>query len=286
MSKRSLRSVWGVFVVGALAATVPAVVQAAPKDNKPAAADDAPTVPTLVPMMDSFKWGASPQDVINLHNSVGGILDKDYDPQLSKVQPGVQQKALEADRDNRKLALQKTFLEFKDTPTGLDASPLKGEYSYRNKEAVMWIERAGKKWYFFFIGGRLWKLYEEIPLDETGPLGKSYQEAITKLQTALGVQGRVRAADPAKGIMTTTVDWQDGATHLRALDRGRVVAVVLEERNTLGNLATLRSNKAEDPLAMDPSITAITRAGITDPNAKPAGSATPKQDKKGPKNPK
>jgi hypothetical protein len=275
-----------VFVAGLVAATVPMAVQAAPKDGKGGqAADDAPTVPTLVPMMDSFKWGASPQDVINQHNNVGGILDKDYDPLLLKVQPGVQQKALEADRDNRKLAFQKTFLEFKDTPTGLDATALKTEYSYRNKEAVLWIERAGKKFYFFFIGGRLWKLYEEIPFDETGPLGKTYQEAITKLQTALGVQGRVRATDPSKGITTTTVDWQDATTHLRALDRGRIVAVVLEERNTLNNLVSLRANKVEDPLALDPSIAAITRGGISDPNQKgggaPAGSASGKPGKGG-----
>jgi hypothetical protein len=283
--------VWGVVAVGAVALSVAAVsFAAAPsKDDKgkgQTAAGDAPNVASLVPMMDGFKWGMSPTDVLNLHNGVGGIIDRDYDPLLAKVQPGVQQKALEADRDNRKLAFQRSVIEFKDTPTGYDATPLKTEYSYRNKESLMAIDRQGKKRFFFFMAGRLWKIYDEIPLDETSPLGATFKDAITKLQTNLGAQGRVRAADASKGIIATTVDWQDATTHLRALDRGRIAAVILEERNTLNNLAQLRANKADDPLALDPSIAVITKGGISDPNARPNGSASASASGKKPNPPK
>jgi hypothetical protein len=247
-----------------------------------AQAGDAPSVATLVPMMNGFKWGQSPTDVLTAHIGIGGVIDRDYDPQLTKVQPGVQQKALEADRDNRKAAFQRSLIEFKDTPTGYDATPLKTEYSYRNKESLMMIDRAGKKRYFFFLGGRLWKIYDEIALDETSPLGATFKDAITKLQTNLGTQGRVRAADPAKGLIVTTVDWQDANTHLRALDRGKIVAVVLEERNTLNNLAQLRANKVDDPLALDPSISVVTKGGISDPNARPGASASASAGKKQP----
>ena len=42
-----------------------------------------------------------------------------------------------------------------------------------------------------------------------------------------------------------TVDWQDGQTHLRVIDRGKnLVGVVLEERATLNALPQLRANKA------------------------------------------
>jgi hypothetical protein len=197
-----------------------------------------------------------------------------------KTQPGVQMRALEADRDNRKSAFERSFLEFKDTPTGYDATGIKGEYTYRNHESIMMVDKGGKKRYFFFIGAppgeRLWKLYDEVPLGDSGALGKTYQDAVTKLQGALGVAARVRAADPGQGLNYTTADWQDPSTHLRAVDRSfqKVVGVVLEERNTLGNIANLRSNKAEDPLAMDPSIQAITRGGISDPNATAAPSAS------------
>jgi hypothetical protein len=225
-------------------------------------------------MLDGFKWGASPTLVISTYTSTGGLFDKDYDPFLAKVQPGVQQKTLEADRDNHKLAVQRALIELKDVPTGLDATLLKGEYTYRNGESILPVERGGKKLNYFFMRGRLWKIYEEIPLNEAGALGATYKDAIAKLQATLGVAGRVRASDPAKGIAATTVDWQDAATHLRVLDQGYRVGLVLEERQTLANLDRLRTNKAEDPLAMDPAIAAITKTGISDPNSRPAASAS------------
>jgi len=278
---------WGVVGIGMVAFSVAAISFAAPTNDKgkgqAGQVGDAPSVGSLVPMMDGFKWGMSPTDVVNAHNSIGGVIDRDFDPLLAKVQPGIQQKTLEADRDNRKLAFQRSLIEFKDVPTGYDATPLKTEYTYRNKESLLYIDRAGKKRYFFFIAGRLWKLYDEIPLDETSPLGPTFKDAITKLQTNLGAAGRVRAADPSKGLITTTVDWQDATTHLRALDRSRIVAVVLEERSTLNNIAQLRSMKPDDPLALDPSISVITKGGISDPNARPSASPSASGKKPPPK---
>ena len=257
-----------------------------------AATADAPTVSGLAPMLEGLKWGMTHNDVLETYNKIDGLFDREYNPLLLKTQPGVQQRALEADRDNRKSAFERSFLEFKDTPTGYDATGIKGEYTYRNHESIMMVDKGGKKRYFFFIGNspgeRLWKVYDEVPLSDTGPLGKTYQDAVTKLQSVLGVAARIRAADPSvpnSGLAFTTADWQDSSTHLRALDRSfqKIVGVVLEERSTLNNINNLRSTKAEDPLAMDPSITAITRGNISDPNAhasaSPSASSKPPQKK-------
>jgi hypothetical protein len=251
---------------------------------------EAPVVPTLVPMMDGLKWGMTHVEVVTAYNKIDGLFDREYNAQLQKLQPGVQMRALEAERDNRKSAFERSFIEFKDTPTGYDATALKGEYSYRNHESIMTVERNGKRRFFFFIGAppgdRLWKVYDEVPLADGAPLGKTYQEAVTKLQTQLGVAARIRAADPAQNLGYTTADWQDASSHLRALDRSQLrpaaVGVVMEERSTMNNIGNLRSVKAEDPMALDPSISAVTRGGLTDPNAHPApsGSAAPKPKKK------
>ena len=42
---------------------------------------------------------------------------------------------------------------------------------------------------------------------------------------------------------------------------------VLEDKRTLGNLASLRANKPRDLFALDPSVAAITKNGVSDPNA-------------------
>jgi hypothetical protein len=260
-----------------------ASLAAAPKGAASAAADP-PTVSSLAPVLTGFKWGGTHSEVVKIYNSTGGLFDAEYDPVLAKMQPGVRMQALEADRENRKSAFASSFLEFKDTPTGYDVTGLKGEYTYRNHEEIMNLDKDGKRRYFFFIGAppgeRLWKIYDEIPLNATGPLGATFQEAVTKLNTTLGVAARIRAADESQGNYFTTADWQDTTSHLRALDRSfqKVVAVVMEDRQVLSALAGLRSMKVDDPLAMDPSISAITKGGVSDPSSRrDGGGAAPKK---------
>ncbi len=234
-------------------------------------------VASLASMMDGLRWGMSHADVTKTFTENGGIIWKDYDEKLAKARVGPEMSAIENEREQAKQAFGRSFIEFKDTPTGYDATGIKGEYTYRNRESLMWITRQGKKRYFFFISDRLWKIYDEVPLAESGVLGKSYLDSVNTMNGKVAAQGRVQGADPAKGINATTVDWKDGSSHLRLVDRSgeRVVAVVMEDNGTLGNLTALRPNKAEDPTAIDPTIAAVTKGGLSDPNAgKPAGSAS------------
>lgn len=264
-------------LVGLLLAAVPAtIVVAAMAGNTHHAqtqvASDPPNVQSLAGSLEGFRWGMTHSDVVRVMNRTDGVFDRDYNPQLARMQPGVAMQDVEAERDNRKHAFEQSWVKFEDTPTGFDNTHIKGEYTYRNHESVMYVDRAGKRRYFFFIGTspgeRLWKIYDDVPLKQGGILGATFQQAVTKLNVQYSTPGRIRAADPAHGLTHTTADWQDGNTHLRAEDLGDGhVAVVLEERATLGNLAQLRVNKEVDPLAMDPSITAITGHQISDPNA-------------------
>ncbi len=242
---------------------------------------EATTVANLGSFMDGgLKWGMSHQDVTKLYTDNGGVIWKDFDEKLAKARVGPEMNAIENMREDQKRAFARSYIEFKDTPTGYDATAIKGEYTYKNKEALMWIAREGKpRRYFFFINDRLWKIYDEVPLSDSGVYGKAYIDAVNTLNAKLGAQGRILGADASKGINATTVDWKDAGNHLRVVDRSgeRLVAVVLEDNGTLSNLASLRQNKAEDPTAVDPSIAAVTGGqNRTDPNApNPAGSAKP-----------
>lgn len=241
---------------------------------------EAPTVGSLSGFMDGLRWGMSHAEVQKMFTETGGVIWKDYDEKLAKARVGPEQTALEAEREQVKQAFGRSYIEFKDTPTGYDATGIKGEYTYRNKESLMWIQRQGKKRYFFFINDRLWKIYDEVPLAETGAWGKSYIEAVNNLNAKLGAQGRVQGADASKGIEATTVDWKDGSAHLRAVDRSgeHVVGIVIEDQNTLGNIASMRANKAVDPTAIDPSIAAVTKGeNRSDPNASASASTGKKQ---------
>jgi hypothetical protein len=176
---------------------------------------------------------------------------------------------LEADRDSRKAAFERSYTRFLDTPTGYDVTPLHTEYTYKNDEAIQKVFKDGKTRYFFYIKDQLWKVYDEVPLRADGPLGGNFQEAVTKLNNILSVPARIRAADPTIGLDRTTADWQDISSHMRVVDRSaeHIMGVALEDKKTLANLGTLRINKPTDPFAIDPSIAAITKNGVSDPNA-------------------
>jgi hypothetical protein len=264
------RAIIAVSVLFASVSLVVTVAAAPPKGGK--VATEAPEVTGLGGLernMTELDWGMTHDEVTEVYNKPGGLFDKEYAKQLAKVQPGVEHQELEADRDNRKVNLERSYTPFQDTPTGYDVTPLKSEYTYKNDEAVQRLFKDGRERYFFYIKDHLWKIYDEMPLKADGPLGATFQEAVTRLNQAMGVPARIRAADASQGIDRTTADWQDRTTHVRAVDRSNehILGIVLEDRSTLSGLAMLRSHKASDPFAIDPSIAAVTKGGISDPNA-------------------
>ena len=256
------------FAAAALAAGAMAL---AANPKPPAPVPDPPTVPSLSSLMEKeLHWGLPHAEVFSAYNQLNGLFDREYAPMLAKLQPGVQQQQLEADRDSRKANLEHSYTEFNPgSPTGFDVTAIHAEYTYGNGEAVAKLFKDGKNRYFFFIKDRFWKMYDELPLRTDGSLGSSYQEAVTKLNTLFSVPARIRAADPSQNLERTEADWQDAKSHLRAIDRSNehIVGIVLEDRNTLTNLPSLRSFKPADPFALDPSIANITKNGISDPNA-------------------
>jgi hypothetical protein len=239
-------------------------------------AGDAPTVPSFAALhlhAKEIHWGLSHDEVTDLYNTPGGLFDREYAPLIARLQPGVQMQQLESDREGRKVNFQHSYAVFGDSPSGFDVTPLRTEYTYKNEEAIQRVFKDGKNRSFFYIKDHLWKIYDEVPLKSDAPLGDSYQAAVAKLNALLNVPGRVRTSDPSQGLDRTTTDWQDADTHLRADDRSgeHLVGIVQEDKRTLANLASLRANKAQDPFAIDPSIAAITKGGISDPNAGKAG---------------
>jgi hypothetical protein len=254
--------------VGVLLAIQGVVAIAAPP--KPHGAADAPLVSTLAALHEKeLHWGLSHQEVTDLYNGPGAFFDREYAPRLAKLQPGIEMQKVETERDSLKANFQRNYSVFADSPSGLDVGPLRPEYTYNNDEGIQRVFKDGKNRSFFYIKDKLWKIYDEIPLKADGPLGDSYKTAIAKLNDLLGAPGRTRAADPSQGLPRVETDWQDAMSHLRADDRSseRLVGIVLEDKRTLANLGTLRSHKAEDPFAIDPSIAAVTKGGISDPNA-------------------
>lgn len=268
------------LLVTSMALTLGVSTPAVAAPPKPSAAEPAPAN-SLAPLLEKHVWGMSQAALIKLYTETNGILWKEYDERLAKARVGPEMTAIEHERDTAKDAFIRSVVEFRDTPTGYDATGIRGEYTYKNRESLMSLQRKGRKRYFFFINDKLWKVYDEVALGQGG-LGGSYSEVVAKFTSDLGAPGRSRPA--SKDLPTATTDWKDGPSHLRVLDRSGegLVGVVLEDNATLNNLPALRANKEGDKFAIDPTVASVTNgANRTDPNAaKEAPPAATKPKKK------
>ncbi len=246
----------------------------------PAAPVDPPTVKNregIEIRPAGLHWGMSPNQLIQFYERV---IDRDYAPLYRKAQAGPQTARLDAAVANAKAAFRRSKVDFGNLPTGVDSTPLKGEYTYQNAEAMMHLNRRGAGTrYFFFIQDKLWKIYDEVPLGEKRPLGPSYEEAVKRLATRYGVVGRVTEPDYAINRNYMEVDWQDPRTHLRVLDRSalQIVGVVYEDRATLANIASMRTNKPAEVGGVDPDVEALIRPPSAAPG--PAEEKDPKKKK-------
>lgn len=219
-------------------------------------------------------WGMSPQQVMKFYDRV---IDKDYVPLYQKAQAGPEMERLDAAVAGVKDAFRRSRVDFGALPTGVDATPLKGEYSYQNGESMMTINRRGAgARHFFFMKDRLWKIYDEIPVGEKRPMGPTFETAIKKLSTRYAVAGRVTEPDYLINRNYTEVDWQDDKSRVRAVDRTgmKIIGLVYEDRSVLDNLSSFRTAKPIEVGQVDPEIEALIRT----PSA-PAGPPKGEEDK-------
>jgi hypothetical protein len=226
--------------------------------------------------------GMTVNEVIDFYNKV---LDQDYVEIYKRTPIGPKMKEVDAALADQKQAFVRSEVVFGNLPTGIDNSPLKGEYTYKNNETMMSLTRQGVTRYFFFWNKRAWKFYDATPLKKEGDpgaptyLGASYKDAVGILTKRFGVAGRVLAEDPAHGRNATEVDWADTTVQVRAIDRSseNIVGLVFQERTTADRMVAIRAGQKGDEGGIDPTITAITKpGGAVDPNASAADAYTGK----------
>jgi len=203
-----------------------------------------------------LRWGLTLEGLAKLYDKV---FEDEYLPLLRKAQPGNETLALEDEQKIKQGILRRGRIEFGDIPTGVDQSPLKGEYSYRNAESMATLRlRSGTERHFFFFSDKLWKVYDEHKLTKGGPLGENFEEATKILAKRYGVAGKLVPADFDKGQPYDEVQWRDPEKLIRAIDRGNILGMVYADRSVQENLAQYRKNKAQDLHEMDKDVAAAT----------------------------
>ena len=223
-----------------------------------------------------IKWGLSLDAVSKLYEKV---IEDEMLLLFRKAQPGLELDALTEEQKNRKGALKRSKIDFGATPTGVDQSALKGEYSYNNGESLAFMTLAsGTKRNFFFFNDRLWKIYDEHKLKKGGNLGENFQEAVKSLGERFGAKAKLMPADYDKGRPFDEAEWRDPDKVIRAVDRGQTLGVVYIDRKVQEDLSKYRKNKVLDgPDPIDKDVASVTKKA--EPEKKPSDKDKPKGKK-------
>jgi len=213
-------------------------------------------------------WDLTLEGVAKLYDKV---FEEEYLPLLKKAEPGNQMTALEDELKSKQGILRRGRIEFGSIPTGVDQSPLKGEYSYRNGESMATLRlRSGTEPHFFFFSDKLWKVYDEHKLTKGGTLGENFEEAVKILNKRFGAPGKLVPANYEKGQPFDEVQWRDPEKLIRAVDRGNILGMVYASKTYVDNIAQYRKNQPEDLHEMDKDVAAATAHPPTEagkPNA-------------------
>jgi len=205
-----------------------------------------------------LRWGLSLEAVAKLYD---GVIEQEMLPLFRKAQPGLELDALNEEQKNRKGALRRSRIDFGATPTGVDQSALKGEYSYNNGESLAIVTLpSGTKRHFFFFNDKLWKIYDEHKLKKDGNLGENFQEAVKALAKRFGAAPKMITADYDKGRPFDEAEWKDPDKIIRAVDRGQTLAVVYADRKVQEDLPRYRKAKAQNgPEPIDKDVAMVTK---------------------------
>jgi hypothetical protein len=201
---------------------------------------------------EGLKFGMSLEAIAKLYDKT---FDDEYLPLYKKAAPGPETEALDAEIKQKKAEVRRSKVDFGNTPTGVDQTALKGEYSYANGESMARLTlRSGTERYFFFFNDRLWKVYDEHKLKKGTPLGDNYAGAVKVLQGKYAAAPKKVASNFDKGQNFDESVWTTPDMVIRALDRDSIMAVAYADRSTQEDLPSRRKNKPKNVTAMDPDV--------------------------------
>lgn len=264
--KLKLIATLAVTSLGALSILAQTSSAAPPKPEKKEAAATPKGIP--MPVFPGLKFGMSLEQIAKLNDKE---LDAEYKKKFLAASPSASLQIEDELRD-KKAVFRRSRIEFLDTPTGIDQSPLKGEYSYGNKESMARMPARtrddGKELparHFFFFNDKLWKIYEEYKLGPKSNLGTDFDSAVKKLSKLFGGEPLKVPADFQKGQSFDEAQWRDGEKIIRAIDRGDTLGMVFVDRSIQEQLPKLRTHQIVDQHELDKDVKAATANPPTQP---------------------
>lgn len=210
----------------------------APKKKKkaaPAPASD-PT-PAIRQALGEVRWGMSKADLLKV---LKAQIRAEFEQRIKLERDIMRQDALYQAAKDQYRRISESFVAFDGQKSGWDVSPVGKEFTHGNREVMLVVTQKGSRDLYFFIQNKLWKWYRELSPEAVR--ASDAEEALTVLSDPFGKGKPQQERRNESEVAYPGQSWTDGATRVTALRRGGEVCLILEDVQTLGQLAVLRHN--------------------------------------------
>jgi hypothetical protein len=233
------------------------------RDAGAEAAAPEPTAPNpnIVALLNGLTWGMNKDQVITAVKQE--IRDKYWAQIQAASDDGVAEQRLRTRMEREQEAFAGSCVSFTGQQTPWNVSMVDTEFTHNNQEEMCKFDRGDATDFYFFIRGKLWKIFRALNAGEMASAPPSLDDMRAQMEAQFGPAEELRQVN--QYYMTNElvgVRWVDSQTdmQLRWLELYGVFAVVLTDRATLGNLASLRRNTSTPGSATEVRTDGLTQA--------------------------
>lgn len=241
------------------------LVAAAPR------ADAARRPDRLARELQGLRWGATLEQV---RENLRRQIERKYRKQLHEAEDVMERRRVQSRMEREFEQLVVGYIAFDGRKTGLEVGIAGEEFRHGSGESVLQVRETDRDRYFFFIGGKLWKLF--IVYAASALKGQSFEDFLDRLRERYGPPARVhRRSRPGGQPVPAACQWWNRRTHLEARDRSEFFqsyTLSLSDRRVRKRIADLRARpaaRAPDPT--DALIEAATGGASPGAAKKPKG---------------
>ncbi|MCG8556782.1 MAG: hypothetical protein MJD61_16070 [Proteobacteria bacterium] len=232
-----------IFRLSRLAATAwlasavfPFLVQEASAQHSASRVARASQSEAIHPALGQLRWGMTKKKVMRI---VGQQIERRYRAKAATAKDVIEEDRVFARMREELAQVRDSFVVFRGALTGWDGSFLRDEFRHGSGEAMFQSRDEHSRNYYFFINNRLWKWYRQFT--HASMDNQSFTDFARALERRFGPSLALEKPTGRTQTLERWHQWQDDATRLRALKRGGHLSLVFDSKQTLAQLARLRS---------------------------------------------
>lgn len=164
-------------------------------------------------LMGKFKWGMSLDE---LKAELAKQIEAKYAERIKATTNIGTQDDLRREMKKEIAAISKEYMTFEGKRTPWDVSPIAKEFGHKNDESMLYVwetdaaTKKDQKRFFFFVEGKLWKMF--ISINAEAFQGKKFSDFQAAMESRYG-----KAADEKKDGVRFLA-WKSPGHYLRAID--------------------------------------------------------------------